>query len=110
MPRPKKENFNISDLDTALGTSEMPQKPVIAEDKIQTLGEEKMAEIKHVVRTIARNNQTTYAGGQLTAVSLTETEMYLNQLVAAGWKLFHVQMTNEKELTFDMLYILTKNQ
>ena len=73
-------------------------------------GEEtQMKEMKHVIRTIARSNQTSYTkDGQLQAVSMTETEAYLNQLLAAGWELFHVEVLSKNDVTFDMLYVLTK--
>lgn len=76
-----------------------------------TDGEEetKMKEMKHVIRTVSRSNMTSYTkDGQLQAVSMTETEAYLNQLLAAGWELFHVEVLSKNDITFDMLYVLTK--
>lgn len=83
----------------------------IKENQISNLGENlEMKEIKHVIRTIARSNTTTYGPqGQLVAMSMVETEQYLNQLIASGWQLFYAQMMNQNEATFDMLYILTKS-
>lgn len=69
----------------------------------------KMLEIKQVIRTIARSNVTTYdKDGALKAVSMFETEMYLNQLLASGWQLYYIQMLSQNEVTFDMLYVFTK--
>ena len=77
---------------------------------LETYGEEtKMKEMKHVVRTVSRANMISYTkDGQLQAVSMTETEAYMNQLLAAGWELFHVEVLGKNDVTFDMLYILTK--
>ena len=82
-------------------------------DKIQTLqGEEtKMKEMKQVLRTIALSNMTTYdEKGGLVGVSMAETEIYLNQLIASGWELFYVAQTGKNEVnrTIDMLYVFTK--
>ena len=78
----------------------------------QLQGEEtKMKEMKQVLRTIALSNMTTYdEKGGLVGVSMSETEIYLNQLIASGWELFYVAQTGKNEVsrTIDMLYVFTK--
>jgi hypothetical protein len=80
--------------------------------KYQLQGEEtKMKEMKQVLRTIALSNMTTYGPkGELVAISMSETEIYLNQLIASGWQLFYVSQIgkNEASKTIDMLYVFTK--
>ena len=70
-----------------------------------------MKEMKQVLRTIALSNMTTYdPKGALVAISMSETEIYLNQLIASGWQLFYVAQTgkNDANRTIDMLYVFTK--
>jgi hypothetical protein len=78
----------------------------------QLQGEEtKMKEMKQVLRTIALSNMATYnERSELVAVSMSETEIYLNQLIASGWQLFYVTCYGKNEVakTIEMLYVFTK--
>lgn len=93
---------------------EMPERPAeVCEPENQTQEKEntmeKINEVKHVVRTISRSDRLTYnEKGELQAVSMTETEKYINQLLSTGWNLFHVEVLSQDKVTFDMLYVLTK--
>jgi hypothetical protein len=122
MARPKKANYDISNLDHELGTvtktaEELCSVPTtLYQEKEEKMFDapvvekvSKMTAVKHVIRTIARSNVTTYGPhGELVAMGMTDTENYLNQLITSGWQIFSVQMMNQNEKTFDMLYVLVK--